>query len=199
MQVAVGVRPHQLEEISYAACSAAPGGGPARETIDAPPSGIGAMPAVRPASRDGRACRRPSGAPARNSSQSAGSAGSSVSSELDGVCFTPTPVPPSFESPGSECHPVHAAEVLFRMTILLVSRKPSATVGTFMPRELERLRTLSRLLDSAFRSRNPLPFRTGPVIGLVPGIGDAISAHLFVLISSSRRRAWVLPKAMLLG
>jgi hypothetical protein len=78
-----------------------------------------------------------------------------------------------------------------------VSRKPSATVGTFMPRELERLRTLSRLLDSAFVVPGTR-YRIGldAIVGLVPGIGDAISAVFSFYIIFQAARMGV-PKATL--
>jgi hypothetical protein len=58
-----------------------------------------------------------------------------------------------------------------------LTQRSEVTVGTHMPRELERLKRLSRLLDSAF----VIPgthYRVGldAIVGLVPGIGDAIGA-----------------------
>jgi hypothetical protein len=65
----------------------------------------------------------------------------------------------------------------------------TTTVGTFMPRELERLRTLSRLLDNAFVIPGT-SYRIGldPIVGLVPGIGDAISAvfSLYIVFQAAR-------------
>jgi Domain of unknown function (DUF4112) len=78
-----------------------------------------------------------------------------------------------------------------------LTRRPTATVGTFMPRELERLRTLSRLLDSAFVIPGTR-YRLGldAIVGLVPGIGDAISAVLSFYIIFQAARMGV-PKATL--
>lgn len=63
------------------------------------------------------------------------------------------------------------------MTNPLAPRTPAPVVGTYQPPQLERLRTVSRLLDSAFvipgtRYR----FGFDALIGLVPGLGDAVSA-----------------------
>jgi hypothetical protein len=94
-------------------------------------------------------------------------------------------------------HPVHAAELLFNMSDRIVTRTPSATVGTFLPRELERLRTLSRLLDSAFVIPGT-KYRVGldAIVGLVPGIGDAVSALFSFYIVFQAARMGV-PKATL--
>ncbi|HEV8456310.1 MAG TPA: DUF4112 domain-containing protein [Gemmatimonadales bacterium] len=70
-----------------------------------------------------------------------------------------------------------------------VTRRAEATVGTFMPRELDRLRTLSRLLDSAFVIPGTR-YRIGldGIIGLVPGIGDAIGAifSIYIIFQAAR-------------
>jgi hypothetical protein len=78
-----------------------------------------------------------------------------------------------------------------------VTRRSNATVDTFMPRELERLRTLSRLLDSAFVIPGTR-YRVGldAMVGLVPGIGDAISAIFSFYIIFQAARMGV-PKATL--
>jgi hypothetical protein len=61
-------------------------------------------------------------------------------------------------------------------------------VGTHRLPQLERLRALSRLLDSAFTIPGTR-FRFGldPLIGLIPGVGDAVgaifSAHLILQAS----------------
>jgi len=62
-------------------------------------------------------------------------------------------------------------------------------VGTYQPPQLERLRTLSRLLDSAFvipgtRYR----FGFDAMVGLVPGLGDAVSAVFsgYIILQASR-------------
>jgi uncharacterized protein DUF4112 len=77
------------------------------------------------------------------------------------------------------------------------TRNPAAVVGTFMPRELERLRTLSRLLDSAFVIPGTR-YRIGldGIVGLVPGIGDAIGAifSLYIIFQAARMGV---PKATL--
>jgi hypothetical protein len=58
-----------------------------------------------------------------------------------------------------------------------LSRRPETTVGTFMPPELERLKRLSRLLDSAIGIPGTrYRFGLDAIVGLVPGIGDAIGA-----------------------
>jgi hypothetical protein len=68
-------------------------------------------------------------------------------------------------------------------------RTPAPVVGTYQPTQLERLRALSRLLDNAFvipgtRYR----FGLDPLIGLVPGLGDAVSAILsgYIILQASR-------------
>jgi hypothetical protein len=56
-------------------------------------------------------------------------------------------------------------------------------VGTYEPRHLERLRTLTRLLDSAIQIPGTgYRFGLDALIGLVPGIGDAIGAILSTII-----------------
>ena len=67
---------------------------------------------------------------------------------------------------------------------------PAPVVGTIPQRpQLERLRTVSRLLDSAF----PIPgtryrFGLDALIGLVPGLGDAVSAVFsgYIILQASR-------------
>ena len=50
-------------------------------------------------------------------------------------------------------------------------------MGTFLPPELERLKRLSRLLDSAIGIPGTrYRFGLDAIVGLVPGIGDAIGA-----------------------
>lgn len=70
-----------------------------------------------------------------------------------------------------------------------VPRVPGPVVGAHAPRQMERLRSLSRLLDSAFvipgtRYR----FGLDPLIGLVPGLGDAVSAVFsgYIILQASR-------------
>ena len=73
---------------------------------------------------------------------------------------------------------------------------PGPLVGVHAPRQIERLRSLSRLLDSAFvipgtRYR----FGLDALIGLVPGLGDAISAVFsgYIILQASRLGA---PKSL---
>jgi len=71
----------------------------------------------------------------------------------------------------------------------LASRQPSPVVGTHQPPEVERLRALSRLLDNAFTVPGT-QFRFGldALIGLVPGLGDAVSAVFsgYLILQASR-------------
>jgi len=75
------------------------------------------------------------------------------------------------------------------MTNPVAPRTPAPVVGTYQPPQLERLRTVSRLLDSAFvipgtRYR----FGFDALIGLVPGLGDAASAIFsgYIILQASR-------------
>ena len=75
------------------------------------------------------------------------------------------------------------------MTNPVSRRTPPPVVGTYQPPQLERLRTVSRLLDSAFvipgtRYR----FGLDALIGLVPGLGDAVSAIFsgYIILEASR-------------
>lgn len=77
------------------------------------------------------------------------------------------------------------------MTNPVAPRTP-AVVGTYQPPQLERLRTVSRLLDNAFvipgtRYR----FGFDALIGLVPGLGDAVSAIFsgYIILEASRMGA----------
>jgi hypothetical protein len=68
------------------------------------------------------------------------------------------------------------------------TRSPEALVQTREP-SLERLRTLARLLDSAFQIPGTrYRFGIDALIGLVPGIGDAISAvfSMFIVFQAAR-------------
>lgn len=69
------------------------------------------------------------------------------------------------------------------MTDPALHRGPRPVVGTREPPQLERLRRLARLLDSAIQIPGT-QFRFGldPIIGLVPGIGDVIGAIFSSLI-----------------
>ena len=75
------------------------------------------------------------------------------------------------------------------MTKPVASRTSAPVVGTYQPPQLERLRTLSRLLDNAFvipgtRYR----FGFDALVGLVPGLGDAVSAVFsgYIILQASR-------------
>jgi hypothetical protein len=70
-----------------------------------------------------------------------------------------------------------------------LSRQRGAVVGTRAPAELERLRALARLLDTAL----PVPgtryrFGLDAVIGLVPFIGDAVGAlfSIYIIFQAGR-------------
>jgi hypothetical protein len=74
------------------------------------------------------------------------------------------------------------------MTDSVRTRSPEALVQTREP-SLERLRTLARLLDSAFQiPGTQYRFGMDALIGLVPGIGDAISAvfSMFIVFQAAR-------------
>jgi hypothetical protein len=75
------------------------------------------------------------------------------------------------------------------MTNPATPRMPAPVVGTIPQPQLERLRAMSRLLDSAFvipgtRYR----FGFDALIGLVPGLGDAVSAVFsgYVILQAAR-------------
>jgi hypothetical protein len=75
------------------------------------------------------------------------------------------------------------------MTNPATPRMPAPVVGTIRQPQLERLRAMSRLLDSAFvipgtRYR----FGFDALIGLVPGLGDAVSAVFsgYVILQAAR-------------
>jgi len=67
---------------------------------------------------------------------------------------------------------------------------PAPLVGTTQQlSQVERLRALSRLLDSAFTIPGTrYRFGLDPVIGLVPGLGDAVSAVFsgYIILQASR-------------
>lgn len=69
------------------------------------------------------------------------------------------------------------------MTDPALHRGPRPVVGTRESPQVERLRRLARLLDSAIEIPGT-QFRFGldPIIGLVPGIGDVIGAIFSTLI-----------------
>jgi hypothetical protein len=78
-----------------------------------------------------------------------------------------------------------------------LSRTPAVELGTYQRPEIERLRALSRLLDNAF-SIPGTRFRFGwdALIGLVPGLGDAVGAILstYIILRASRLGA---PKSVI--
>jgi Domain of unknown function (DUF4112) len=78
----------------------------------------------------------------------------------------------------------------------MASRTTTPVVGTHEPTQLERLRGMSRLLDNAFTIPGTR-FRFGldALIGLVPGLGDAVSAVFsgYIVLQASRLGA---PKAV---
>lgn len=68
-------------------------------------------------------------------------------------------------------------------------RAPSPIVGTRYPVQVEHLRALSRLLDTAFVIPGTgYRFGLDAVIGLVPGLGDAVSAVFssYLVLQASR-------------
>lgn len=79
-----------------------------------------------------------------------------------------------------------------------MSRRSDTLVGTHKSRELERLRAVARLLDSAVRiPGTSIRFGLDPLIGLVPGIGDAIGAIFSTIIIYHAARLGA-PKSTLL-
>jgi hypothetical protein len=71
----------------------------------------------------------------------------------------------------------------------LASRTPAPIVGTHQPPEVERLRALSRLLDNAFTiPGTQVRFGLDALVGLVPGLGDAVSALFsgYLIVQASR-------------
>jgi hypothetical protein len=66
---------------------------------------------------------------------------------------------------------------------------PAAEVGTYHPPQIESLRAFSRLLDNAFTIPGTR-FRFGldALIGLVPGLGDAVGAVFssYVILQAAR-------------
>jgi hypothetical protein len=75
------------------------------------------------------------------------------------------------------------------MTNPATPRAPAPVVGTIRQPQLERLRALSRLLDNAFTiPGTQYRFGLDPLIGLVPGLGDAVSAIFsgYIILQASR-------------
>ena len=68
-------------------------------------------------------------------------------------------------------------------------RSIAPVVGTYAPPQLESLRALSRLLDSAFVVPGTnYRFGLDALIGLVPGLGDVVSAAFsgYLVLHASR-------------
>lgn len=75
------------------------------------------------------------------------------------------------------------------MTNPATPRMPAPLVDTIPQPQLERLRTVSRLLDSAFAIPGTrYRFGLDALIGLVPGLGDAVSAVFsgYIVLQASR-------------
>ena len=75
------------------------------------------------------------------------------------------------------------------MTNPLASRSPAPILGTHEPPQLEHLRSLSRLLDNAFTiPGTQYRFGLDALIGLVPGLGDTVSALFssYIVVQASR-------------
>lgn len=75
---------------------------------------------------------------------------------------------------------------------------PHPVVGTYPSPQIERLRTMSRLLDNAFTVPGTrIRFGLDPLIGLVPGVGDAIGAIFsgYLILQASRLGA---PRSVLM-
>jgi hypothetical protein len=75
------------------------------------------------------------------------------------------------------------------MTDPIARQRPGLVVGTVESRKLEHLRALARVLDNAVRiPGTEYRFGLDALIGLVPGIGDAISAifSTFIIFQAAR-------------
>ena len=75
------------------------------------------------------------------------------------------------------------------MTNPVAQRTSAPTVGSYQPKQLERLRGMSRLLDNAFTIPGTrYRFGLDALIGLVPGLGDAVSALFssYIILQASR-------------
>jgi Domain of unknown function (DUF4112) len=75
------------------------------------------------------------------------------------------------------------------MSDQLQKRRPQSAVRARAPSQVERLRTMTRLLDSAIRVPGTrYRFGIDAIIGLVPGIGDAIGAifSAFIVFQAAR-------------
>ena len=75
-------------------------------------------------------------------------------------------------------------------------------MGTFMPPQLERLKRLSRVLDSAIGIPGTrYRFGLDAIVGLVPGIGDAIGAvfSIYIVFQAARLGVPKLTLARMIG
>jgi hypothetical protein len=78
-----------------------------------------------------------------------------------------------------------------------VRRTGQPMVGTYQPPQIERLRAVSRLLDNAFTIPGTnVRFGLDALIGLVPGVGDALGAlfSAYLILQASRLGA---PKSVI--
>ena len=101
-----------------------------------------------------------------------------------------------------QIHPVHVVKLLLRMNEPALGPRPEATVGTFVPPELARLKRLSQLLDSAIGIPGTrYRFGLDPIVGLVPGIGDAIGAIFssYIIFQAARLGVPTLTLARMIG
>jgi uncharacterized protein DUF4112 len=83
------------------------------------------------------------------------------------------------------------------MTDSAARQRPDLVVGTVESRKLERLRALVRVLDNSLRIPGTgYRFGVDALVGLIPGIGDAIGAifSTFIIFQAARLGA---PRAML--
>jgi Domain of unknown function (DUF4112) len=70
-----------------------------------------------------------------------------------------------------------------------VRRASEPVVGTYQPPQIERLRAVSRLLDNAFTIPGTrIRFGLDALVGLVPGIGDAMGALFSAYLILQARR-----------
>jgi uncharacterized protein DUF4112 len=84
------------------------------------------------------------------------------------------------------------------MTDSAAGRTPELVVGTVESRKLERLRVLARVLDNSFGiPGTSYRFGLDALVGLIPGIGDAIGAifSTFIIFQAARLGA---PRATLM-
>jgi uncharacterized protein DUF4112 len=82
------------------------------------------------------------------------------------------------------------------------SRRPEAAVSTFVPPLLERLKRLSWLLDTAIGIPGTrYRFGLDAIVGLVPGIGDAIGAIFssYIIFQAARLGVPNLTLARMIG